>query len=145
MLHQSKIYTVKFWKQSLSPGCPNSFNFMQFLEEFGKIVCSRPHWRVLASTWRKSWIRHCWGTFLIHSYLLNCFYRIVLCERTLKPVEQRELNLAAWIDVHPEDEPRAHHYQHRRHVHLKGSVTLSENERERKRESKSEIFIDVAA
>ena len=25
-----------------SKGHPNSFNFMQFLREFGKIVCSRP-------------------------------------------------------------------------------------------------------
>ena len=37
-------------------GHPNSFNFMQFLGEFGKIAPllegSRP-------TWGKSWIRHC--------------------------------------------------------------------------------------
>ena len=42
------------------PECPNSFNFMQFLGNFGKIVCWSPpppgSWR---PTWGKSWIRHC--------------------------------------------------------------------------------------
>ena len=34
------------------PWRPNSFNFMQFLGEFGKIVCSRPPpWRVHAPPW----------------------------------------------------------------------------------------------
>ena len=34
------------------PRRPNSFNFMQFLGEFGKIVCSRPPpWRVHAPPW----------------------------------------------------------------------------------------------
>ena len=59
----------------------------------------------------------------------------VLCLGTLTPIEEEEANLAAWIDVHPEDEPRAHHYQDRRHINLKGSVTLSERERESEHES----------
>ena len=40
------------------PGCPNSFDFMHFLEKFGKIVCLRPPWGVGASL-GKYWIR-CW-------------------------------------------------------------------------------------
>ena len=36
------------------PGHPNSFTFMQFLEEFGKITSPR---RFHALTWGKSWIR----------------------------------------------------------------------------------------
>ena len=41
-----------------TPGGPNSFNFMQFLGKFGKIVCWRPleGW---CPTSGKSWIRHC--------------------------------------------------------------------------------------
>ena len=34
------IYVVKFWMHT-PPGGPNSFNFMQFLGKFGKIVCWR--------------------------------------------------------------------------------------------------------
>ena len=37
--YQWRIYIVKFWT---SPRGPNSFNFMQFLGNFGKIVCWRP-------------------------------------------------------------------------------------------------------
>ena len=48
---QWRIYIVKFWKISPPPGGPNSFNFMQFLGKFGKIVCWRPpprgSWRPL--------------------------------------------------------------------------------------------------
>ena len=40
------------------PGGPNSFNFMQFLWNFGKIVCSPHPRRVGAPTSGKSWIRH---------------------------------------------------------------------------------------
>ena len=43
-------------------GRPNSFNFMQFLGEFGKIT---PPWRVHAPTWGKSWIRHWRGPFIL--------------------------------------------------------------------------------
>ena len=45
---QWRIYIVKFWTRP--PGGPNSFNFMQFLEKFGKIVCWHPppgSWRPL--------------------------------------------------------------------------------------------------
>ena len=40
------------------PRGPNSFNFMQFLGKFDKIVCWHPHWRVGTPTSGKSWIRH---------------------------------------------------------------------------------------
>ena len=40
------------------PGGPNSFDFMQFLGNFGKIVCWRPPWGVGAPSSGKSWIRH---------------------------------------------------------------------------------------
>ena len=39
--NQWRIYIVKFWTCA-PPGGPNSFNFMQFLGTFGKIVCWRP-------------------------------------------------------------------------------------------------------
>ena len=45
---QWRIYIVKFWTRA--PGGPNSFNFMQFLGNFGKIVFWRPppeSWRTL--------------------------------------------------------------------------------------------------
>ena len=42
---QWRIYIVKFWTRA-PPGGPNSFNFMQFLGNFGKIVCWRPPWGV---------------------------------------------------------------------------------------------------
>ena len=38
-------------------GGPNSFNFMQFLGKFGKIICWRPSWGVGAPSSGKSWIR----------------------------------------------------------------------------------------
>ena len=38
---QWRIYIVKFWTRAPPQG-PNSFNFMQFLGKFGKIVCWRP-------------------------------------------------------------------------------------------------------
>ena len=41
------------------PQGPNSFNFMQFLGKFGKIVCWRAPWGVGAPSSGKSWIRHC--------------------------------------------------------------------------------------
>ena len=37
-----RIYIVKLWTPPPPPGRPNSFNFMQFLGEFGKIVYSPP-------------------------------------------------------------------------------------------------------
>ena len=40
------------------PPGPNSFNFMQFLGKFGKIVCWRTPWGVGAPSSGKSWIRH---------------------------------------------------------------------------------------
>ena len=46
------------------PSGPNSFNFMQFLGNFGEIVCWCPATlppRVGAPTSGKSWIRHCKG------------------------------------------------------------------------------------
>ena len=55
---QWQIYIVKFWTRA-PPGGPNSFNFMQFLGKFGKIVCWRPPWGVGAPSSGKSWIRHC--------------------------------------------------------------------------------------
>ena len=39
---QWRIYIVKFWTRPPPPGGPNSFNFVQFLGKFGKIVCWRP-------------------------------------------------------------------------------------------------------
>ena len=45
-----------------APGGPTSFNFMQLLGKFGKIVCWRPY-RVDAPTSEKSWIRH-WFTIV---------------------------------------------------------------------------------
>ena len=50
------------------PGGPNSFNFMQFLGKFGKIVCWRPPWGVGAPSSGKSWIRHCTPTHCILKY-----------------------------------------------------------------------------
>ena len=50
MRTQWRIYIVKFWTRAPPPGGPNSFNFMQFLGKFGKIVCWRPplgSWRPL--------------------------------------------------------------------------------------------------
>ena len=50
---QWRIYIVKFWMRAPPPPPrgPNSFNFMQFLGKFGKIVCWRPpppeSWRPL--------------------------------------------------------------------------------------------------
>ena len=45
------IYIVKLWTRPPPPGGPNSFNFIQFLGKFGKIVCWRPSplgsWRPL--------------------------------------------------------------------------------------------------
>ena len=41
------------------PQGPNSYNFMQFLGKFGKIVGWRPPWRVGAPSSGKSWIPHC--------------------------------------------------------------------------------------
>ena len=41
------------------PGGPNSFNFMQFLGKFDKIVC----WRAPSSG--KSWIRHCEHNYMV--------------------------------------------------------------------------------
>ena len=46
-LTQWRIYIVKFWTRAPPEG-PNSFNFMQFLGTFGKIVYWRPP-RELAS------------------------------------------------------------------------------------------------
>ena len=45
---QWRIYIVKFWTRAPPPRGPNSFNFMQFLGKFGKIVCWRPPPRELA-------------------------------------------------------------------------------------------------
>ena len=43
MKMQWRIYIVKFWTRvPPPPGGPNSFNFMQFLGNFGEIVCWRP-------------------------------------------------------------------------------------------------------
>ena len=38
---QWRIYIVKFWTRAPPQG-PNSFNFVQFLGKFGKIVCWHP-------------------------------------------------------------------------------------------------------
>ena len=40
LMKQWRIYIVKFWTRP--PPGPNSFNFMQFLGKFGKIICWRP-------------------------------------------------------------------------------------------------------
>ena len=58
--HQWRIYIVKFW-MCPPPVGQNSFNFMQFLGIFGKIVCWHPPSPrgVGAPTSGKSWIRHC--------------------------------------------------------------------------------------
>ena len=47
-MKQWRIYIVKFWMRA-PPGGPNSFNFMQFLGNFGEIVSWRPpgSWRPL--------------------------------------------------------------------------------------------------
>ena len=37
-----RIYTVKFWMRPPPHGGPNSFNFMQFLGKFGKIIYRHP-------------------------------------------------------------------------------------------------------
>ena len=46
-----------------APEDTNSFDFMQFLENFGKIVCWRLR-RIGDPTWVKSWIRH-WLGYLV--------------------------------------------------------------------------------
>ena len=38
LVQQWRIYIVKFWMRAPRGG-PNSFNFMQFLGTFGKIIC----------------------------------------------------------------------------------------------------------
>ena len=43
----------------IPPGGPNSFNFIQFLGKFYKIVRWCPSWGVGAPSSGKSWIRHC--------------------------------------------------------------------------------------
>ena len=65
------------------PRHPNSFDFMQFSGNFGKIVCSRPPppppWRVHAPASGKSWIRYCpvhlfrcsWRNNFVKSYQNN--------------------------------------------------------------------------
>ena len=56
---QWRIYIVKFWTFAPPPD-PNSFNFVQLLGIFGKIVyCAPPPRGVGAPTSGKSWIRHC--------------------------------------------------------------------------------------
>ena len=42
---QWRIYIVTFWTRPPPPG-PNSFTLMQFLGNFGKIVCWRPPWEL---------------------------------------------------------------------------------------------------
>ena len=49
------------------PGCPNSFNVMQFLGHFGKIVCWCPPWGVGAPSSGKSWIRHRYDSMIVLS------------------------------------------------------------------------------
>ena len=44
-VHHCELYKLNFQVQE-PPGGPNSFNFMQFLGKFGKIVCWRPPWGV---------------------------------------------------------------------------------------------------
>ena len=56
--YQWRIYIEKFWTRPPPPGGPNSFNFMQFLGKFGKIVCWRLPPRVGAPSSGKSCIRH---------------------------------------------------------------------------------------
>ena len=58
-----------------APRGPNSFNFMQFLGNFGKIVCWRPPppCGVGAPSSEKSWIRH-WLSFQ-HDYDTNRGYQ----------------------------------------------------------------------
>ena len=48
-----------------APWGRKSFNFVQFLGKFSKIVCWRPPWGVGAPSSGKSWIRHCQGTWPI--------------------------------------------------------------------------------
>ena len=55
------------------PGDQNSFDFMQFLGKFGKIVCWRPPWGVGAPSSGKSWIRHC-RPFQIHFLHMRLCY-----------------------------------------------------------------------
>ena len=52
------------------PGCPNSFNFMQFLGKFGKIVCWRPPPWGVGAPLGKFWIhRWHWQKILVHDTL----------------------------------------------------------------------------
>ena len=98
-LHQ--VLQSGFWDQSavadlrgargtrVPPVGPNSFNFMQFLVKFGKIVCwlsnTHPHPspRVHAPTSGKFWIRHC---FVIYIHV-NIFVS------TLKSIEKLPVSL----------------------------------------------------
>ena len=49
-------------------GDPNSFNFMQFLENLAKSYVGAP-WSVGAPASEKSWIRHCKGLLLFLTVL----------------------------------------------------------------------------
>ena len=55
------------------PGGPNSFNFMQFLGIFGKIVCWCPPWGVGAPSSGKSWIGHCFSLESFPCDDLTCY------------------------------------------------------------------------
>ena len=57
-----------------TPGGPNSFNFMQFLRKFGKIVCWRPFRGLAPRSKGKSWIRH-WERTELSLKKQNCLTR----------------------------------------------------------------------
>ena len=90
------------------PWGPNSFNFMQFLGIFGKIVCWHPR-RVGAPSYRGSWIRHCF-------YLLQCLkfecpsfsFDIGNCDHldpypVYSETQRHNINLTTWNKPWPPD------------------------------------------
>ena len=86
------------------PRHPNSFNFMQFLGEFGKIVCSRPPpWRVHAPPWgNPGSVTANWYHPLVPPLSINtaqttyCFYRT-----SSKPVQPNWSVSACKCDFFP--------------------------------------------
>ena len=76
LFHHLSLADIREVQGAPAPG-RNSFNFMQSLGEFGKIVCWCPPWKVGAPTSSKAWIRLC---FDIHrNWWQICLWRTVRC------------------------------------------------------------------
>ena len=70
-------------REGQDPPGLNSFNSMQFLGNFCKMVCWYPLWTVGAPTSGKSWIRHCQD-------LLNGGANLLICNIFAKTAWERK-------------------------------------------------------